>query len=144
MTEFNSSENTLDASAQTVFDKLSDLSNLKTFLANVPEDKIPADKREMFEKLQIEPDSILIEGGPTGQVKLEVTERKSPTLIKLKATNMPIDVALLLHIIPVDNTQCRTRVSVEADIPVFLKAMVSRPMQQLVDQFAQVLSAIKF
>lgn len=144
MTEFHSQENVHNVPARVVFDKLSDLSSLKTFLANVPEDKIPADKREMFESLEIEPDYIQIQGGPTGSIKLVVTERVSPALIRLKADNIPMDVCLLLRITPVDEAQCRTQVAIEADIPIFLKGMVSKPMQQVVDQFAQLLAAVNF
>lgn len=144
MADYKSQEIRLGVSAESVYDKLSDLNNLQSFLDKIPKDKIPADKLEQFKNLTITSDSISIQGGPTGSVTLEVVERIRPTLIKLKAANIPLDLTLSLAISTTSETECTTQVIINADIPAILKPMVGGPLQQIADQFASVLSAIPF
>lgn len=144
MAEFKSAEIKIDASAEKVFDKLSDLGNLQSFLDKIPEDKIPADKLEQFKNLEITPDSISIQGGPTGSVKLDVIERVRPSLVKLKAANIPLSLTLAVAINAIDEEHSSTQVIIDADIPAILKPMVAGPLQQIADQFSTVMSAIRF
>ena len=144
MADYKSQETKLNVSAEKVYDKLSDLSNLQSFLKDIPEDKIPADKLEQFKNLEITSDSITIKGGPTGAVTLEVAERVRPSLIKLRAANIPLSLTLSLKIESLGEFECKTQVVIDADIPMILKPMISGPLQQIADQFASVLSAISF
>lgn len=144
MTTFKSSEINLQASASNVFGRLSNLENLQSFLNNIPQDKIPADKMEQFRNMRITPDSISIPGGPVGEVTLNVVERTPDSLIKLKAANVPVDIFLSMCIKEVSDNSCAATVMIDADIPVMLKPMVSGPLQKIVDQFAMVLAAIPF
>ena len=56
MAEFKSAEPTLYAPIESVFNKLSDLENFKSFLDKIPADKIPADKLEQFKSIEITTD----------------------------------------------------------------------------------------
>lgn len=144
MAEFKSAETTIGASAEQVYDKLSDLGNLQSFLDKIPEDKIPADKMEQFKNLEITKDSISITGGPMGSVKLDVVERVRPSLVKLKAANIPLSLTLAVSITAIDDAKCTTQVVIDTDIPAILKPMVGGPLQQIADQFSIVMVAIPF
>ena len=73
MANFRSEEVNINAPAQRVFDKLSNLEALGGTLKNVPEDQIPADQRQMLEQITATHDSITFPGGPAGNI----TDRKS-------------------------------------------------------------------
>lgn len=134
----------VDAPASVVYEKLSNLENLKQLLDNLPADQIPEDKRQMFENLQITSDTISIPGGPVGAVKLRVTDKMPNSLIQLSGEGTPVAMYMRLEIEDKGASQCEVQVSMSLDIPVMLKPMVSGPLKKVVDQFIQVLGAIKF
>lgn len=144
MAKYHSSEETLQAPAEAVFDKLSNLENLRSLLDRVPSDKIPEDKRAMFESISITPDTITVPGGPVGSLTFRVTEKVNPTLIALSGEGAPVPLSLSMHITPLTETTCKAKVDIDIEIPAMLKPMVSGPIQKMADQFGEVLKAIPF
>ncbi len=144
MATYNSTEVSLHAPAQTVFAKLSNLENLRSLLDKVPADQIPADKRQMFDGITITPDSITVPGGPVGSLTFRVKEKIDPSLIKLEGEGAPVPMTLAMHISPDGEEYSRAKVEIDIAIPALLKPMVSGPIQQMADQFSQVLKAIPF
>lgn len=144
MAEFKSDETTINVSAQKVYSKLSDLENIRSYIDKIPEDNIPEDKLEQFRSLEITSDSISVKGGPTGSIKMNITKKVEPSLIRLEAADIPLSIALEVHIKEISENQCSQQVVIIADIPIFLKPMVSGPLQKVVDQFSAVLGVIPF
>ena len=144
MAIFKSGEVSLHAPADIVFTKLSNLENLRSLLDKVPADQIPDDKRQMFENITITPDTITVPGGPVGALTFRVKERVAPSLIKLEGEGAPVALNLLMHIEPEGSDYSRAQVEIDIAIPAMLKPMVSGPLQQMADQFSQVLKAIPF
>ncbi|MBD5355685.1 MAG: SRPBCC family protein [Bacteroides sp.] len=144
MAIFKSGEVSLHAPADTVFAKLSNLENLRSLLDKVPADQIPEDKRQMFESITITPDTITVPGGPVGSLTFRVKERIAPSLIKLEGEGSPVALNLSMHVAPDGSEYSRAQVEIDIAIPAMLKPMVSGPIQQMADQFSQVLKAIPF
>ena len=144
MATYKSDEVPLKASAQSVFDRLSNFESLKNLLAQVPEDQIPADKKEMFNSIRLSDDSIELPGGPVGSIRLKVVERTAPSRITLKGEGTPVPLQLQLDIHPVDEASCRAQAKVDLEIPAMLRPMISGPMQKMTEQFANVLRSIPF
>lgn len=144
MATFKSDKSIVNAPAETVYDKLSNLENLKQLLEKIPADKVPADKREMFENLQITEDTIDIPGGPTGAIRLRVADRLAPSLIRLAGEGTPIPLSMQLEIEPKGADQSEVQVSLSMEIPAMLKPMISGPVKKIVEQFAQMIQAIPF
>ena len=144
MAIYSSGEVNLNASAPNVFDKLSNLENLQGMLDKVPADRIPEDKRQMFENIKITPDTIEVPGGPMGNLIFRVTERIAPSLIKLKGEGIPIEMALILHLTPISDSSSSAKVDVDINLPAMLKPMVGGQIQKIANQFGEVLGAIPF
>lgn len=144
MAKYSSGEVTLPASADIVYSKLSNLENLKSLLQNVPADKIPADKREMFDNITITEDSITVPGGPVGALTFRVTEKKAPSLIKLQAEGSPIPLGMAMNIEPESATSSKAKVDIDIDLPLMLKPMLGGQIQKMAEQFGQVLQSIPF
>lgn len=144
MTTVKSDKRTIQASAEKVYDKLSNLDNLKPLLENLPEDKIPADKMEMFRNLKITSDTISFPAAPVGEITLRVTDRLPYSLIRLQGEGTPVALDMQLEIDPLGADECQVQVSINLDIPIMLRPMVSGPLKKVVDQFSQVLGAIPF
>ncbi len=144
MAKYKSEEVLLKASAEKVFNRLSDFESLKELLAKVPEDQIPVDKRDMFDNIRLTDDCIELPGGPVGTLKLRVVEKTAPTWIKLKGEGSPVPLSLQLNIHPIDETACRAVAQIDLDIPAMLRPMIAGPMQKMTSQFGQVLHSIPF
>lgn len=144
MAKYKSEEVLLQAPAETVFAKLSNLENLRSLLDKVPADKIPEDKRAMFESITITPDSITVPGGPVGALTFRVSEKIEPTLIALSGEGSPVPLGLSMHISPESESSCKAMVDIDIEIPAIMKPMVSGPLQKMADQFGEVLKAIPF
>ena len=144
MSEYKSDVKVVAAGAATVFDKLSNLENLRAFLDKIPEDKIPADKLEAIKQMELTEDSITVPGGPTGSITLNITERMPDSLIVLKPGAIPLDLKLELRIGDVSADESTIQVVIVADIPMMLKPMVKGPFNQLVTQFADMLASIPY
>ena len=144
MTTYSSEEITFNAPAEKVFDKLSNLENLKSLLEKVPADKVPEDKRQMFENIIITPDTIEVPGGPMGNLIFRLTDKEAPSLIKLSGEGIPIALALEMHIKPLTENSSSGKVDINIDIPAMLKPMVGGQIQKMAGQFGNILSAISF
>lgn len=144
MTKYSSPEVTLQAPADVVFNKLSNLENLRSMLDKVPADRIPEDKRQMFDNIKITPDTIEVPGAPMGSLIFRMVEKKEPDMIKLQGEGMPIAMSLTMHIKPEGATTSKGHVDFDIDIPMMLRPMVGGQIQKIADQFGDVLAAIPF
>lgn len=144
MTTIKGDKTVINAPAEKVFDKLSNLENLKPLLESVPRDMIPEDKREMYDSLKVTNDTISIPAGPVGSIVLRVTDRLPYSLISLTGEGSPVPMGMQLEIEGQGDDKCEVQVSIGLEIPAMLKPMVSGPLKKIVEQFSQVLSAIPF
>lgn len=144
MAEYKSAETPVKASAEAVFKKLSNLEGLKELLSRVPEDQVPADQRELFNQIQITPDTLSFPAGPVGNLTLKLTETVEPTFIKLEGVGTPVPMALMLHIHPSTEVSCSVQVQIDLQIPAMLKPMVSGPINKMVSGFADMLRNLPF
>lgn len=143
MSSFKSEKVDLNYSAEKVFNKLSNLENLKYLLEKVPADKIPEDQRQTLEQIEVTPETISIPAGPVGSMTLRLTEKKEPTLICLEAENSPVEMALIMHIEPVSESSCRIMIEIDR-IPKMLAMMIGGMLTKMADQFAQMIRMIPF
>ena len=144
MAVYKSKPAQINASADDVYGRLSNLSNLKSLMANIPQEAIPADKKEMFDAVVVSDDSISFPAGPVGEVKLKVVEKVAPRLIRLEGVGTPVPLSLSLSITPLSEVQCEASVSIDIAIPAMLKPMLGGTIQKMADQFGQVLGALKY
>lgn len=144
MAVFKSQIRQIQASAESVFDKLSNLENLKTLLANVPESAIPADQKDMFDNVKVTEDSISFPTGPVGDLTLKMTRKERPVLIELEGIGAPVALSMNLEIGIVSADACEATVSIDIAIPAMLKPMIGGTIQKMADQFAEMLSRLSY
>lgn len=142
MAVFKSPTANINAPAEVVFERLSNLENLKTLMAKVPEDKIPEDQREMFNAVKVTADTISFPAGPVGEITLRMDTKEPFSLIRLVGVGTPVDLSLALDIEAQGNDASQGTVTVDIAIPAMLKPMVAGPLNKLVSQFAQMLPAV--
>lgn len=144
MATYRSEDVTLGASADKVFDKLDNLQGLGEMIQNAPADQIPADKRDMLEKITVTTDTISFPAGPMGAITLRKTQSQAPSLIRLEGEGTPVPMSLSLHIVPMGEAACSAQVEIDLQIPAMLKPMVNGPLQKMTVEFANMLRAVPF
>ena len=114
---------------------ISDLSNIEKI-----RDRIPADK---IDKLAFTSDEITI-GSPVGEVTMKIIERDEPKCVKFQTVTSPVPMTMWVQMLPVEEQTSKIRVTIDADIPIFLKGMVSKPLQEAVEKIADALAMIPY
>lgn len=136
MTKFESSVRHIPYSQEAVYRNISDLSNLERV-----RDRIPADKIQDF---SFDKDSVTVNAPMVGNISLHIVEREEPKCVKFETTLSPMPFNLWIQILPVSETESKMKVTVKADIPFMLKAMVSGPLQDGVEKIAAALAAVPY
>lgn len=139
MATYKSDKVDIQASAQSVFRRLSNPENLRELLAKVPEGSLSEDQRAKLDQIELTADSITLSGAPMRSLTLRLTEKREPELIRFSGEGTPVPMALQVDITPLTDTMCQAQVVIELEIPMLLKPMVSGPMQQLVTQVGTLL-----
>lgn len=136
MSKFESSIKQIPYSQQAVYNKISNLENLEQVRDRIPEDKI---KDFSFDK-----DSVSVNVSPVGEIKLRIINREEPKCVKFASEQSPLAFNLWIQVLPVTETSCKMKVTVDADIPFMLKGMVSGPLKDGIEKIAEVLAMVPY
>lgn len=123
-------------SQEQVYGKLSDLNNLEAVKDRIPTDKV--------QDLQFDADTVSFSVSPVGRLSLRIVNREAPKCIKFEAVNSPLPFNLWIQLLPVTENECKMRLTIKAEINMFLKGMVSKPMQDGLEKLADMLAIIPY
>jgi hypothetical protein len=121
---------------ETVYKNLSDLSHLERL-----KDKIPADK---VGDVSFDQDSITFKVPMAGQVTMKVVNREEPKTIKLETVKSPVPLTFWIQLLPTDENSCKMKLTVKADVSLFMKGMIQKPLQEGLEKMADALAAIPY
>ena len=125
MSKFESSIKQIAYPQQSVYNMLSDLTNIERVKDKVPEDKLQG--------LTFDKDTISVNVPPVGAVSMRIIERDEPKTIKFAS-----------EILPVSETSSKMKLTIDADIPFFAKTMVSGPLKEGIEKIAEALATIPY
>ena len=118
-----------------VYAMLSDLSNIERVRDRLPEDKI--------QDLTFDTDSISI-STQMGAVKLVIVEREEPKTIKFETQESPLPFNFWIQLLPVTDTTCKMKLTIEADLNPLISGMVKKPLQDGIEKIADALQMIQY
>lgn len=136
MSKFESSIKQVPYPQQSVYDKISNLENLEKV-----RDRIPADKVQDF---SFDKDSVSVNVSPVGEIKLRIINREEPKCVKFETVQSPMPFNLWIQVLPVTETTSKMKVTVDADIPLMLKPMISGPLKDGIEKIADALAMIPY
>lgn len=136
MTQFESGVKMIPYPQDMVYNKLSDLNNLEAVKDRIPTDKV--------QDLEFDADWVKFNISPVGRMELRIVDREPVKCIKFEAANSPVPFNLWIQILPVTDNECKMKLTIKAEINMFLKAMVSKPMQEGIEKLATMLAAIPY
>lgn len=135
MTEFTSDIKTVPHSDESVFSMLSDLTNLERVKALITTDKV--------KNLTFDRDSCSMEINPIGKVVFTIVEREPNKTVKFEATS-PVPLNLWIQVKSADTETTKIKMTLRADLPPFLKPMLSGRIQKGLDEFSDVIAALPY
>lgn len=136
MTQFESSIKTIPCNQENVYSKLADLNNLESI-----KDKIPADK---VQDLNFSEDTLSFSVSPVGKIDLRIIERNPFKCIKFDTTNSPLPFNLWIQLIPVNEAECKMKLTIKAEVNPFIKGMIQKPLQEGLEKMADMLAKISY
>ena len=77
-------------------------------------------------------------------VTLRIIEREPCKCIKFEGDKSPIPVNLWIQVLPVTSEQAKLKVTIRAEVNMFMKAMVTKPLQEGVEKIADMLAMISY
>ena len=119
-----------------VYGVLSDLGNIEKVKEKLPE--------EAAKTLSFTRDTVSVEAPMVGQVSLRVAERREPGLVVLKAENSPIPTTMSVSMDPMPGGGCKLVVAIDAQLNVFVRSMVEKPLREGVEKIADALQTIDY
>jgi carbon monoxide dehydrogenase subunit G len=136
MTEFISDIKTIPYGNKVVYDTLADLNNLEKV-----KDRIPSDKIKDF---TFDGDSCSFTVQPVGKVRFSIIDREPLKTIKLTADQSPVTVNMWIQLKETGEQETKMKLTIKADLNPFIKPMVSKPLQEGINQLADVIAAIQY
>jgi len=126
---------------ESVFAKVSDLSNLRYLI-----DRIPADQKDQFnvQDMECTPDRVSCTVSPIGQIEVGVISREPFKCVKMETLRSPIKLTMWIQIVSTGSSSCKTKLTVDADLNVFMAKMVEKPLTQAVEKLAEMLSMLPY
>ena len=154
--KFESAVKIIPYTQDTVYGKISDLRNLEKVIQSLSDpsvqqkmkEQIPEGKLDGFaDKLKdvvCNEDSVSFSASPVGNICLRIVEREAPKCVKLAAEGAPIDVKLWIQILPENENSCKMKITAKAELNIFIKGMVSKPLQQGVEKLSDILASVPY
>jgi len=126
---------------ESVYNKVSDLSNLKHLT-----DRIPEDQRQgiNLENLECTPDKVTTTVSPIGQIEFGVVAREPYKCVKMETLRSPIKLTLWIQIVSTGDSSCKIKLTADADLNIFMAKMVEKPLTEAIEKLADMLSALPY
>ena len=152
MARYESKIKTINALQENVYRRLSNLSELQTLKDNMP----PELKEQVKAKLQEQSGGkvtlgnfsfdedharFTVNGMPTC---ISIVEREEPKCVKYAAENSPVACTLWIQMLPEAAYTTKIRVTIDIDIPFYLRPMVGSKLDGAADMIAEALTRIPY
>lgn len=139
--QFESNVKHVPYSQERVYNKLSDLNNLEGVRERLDMVKDKLDGK--LEDMSFDRDSITLKVQGIS-LTLRIIEREPLKCIKFEGDKSPIPLNLWIQILPVTQEEAKMKVTIRAEVNMFMKAMVSKPLQGGVEKLADMLAMLPY
>lgn len=139
--QFESNVKHVPYSQERVYNKLSDLNNLEGLRERLDMVKDKLDGK--LEDMSFDRDSITLKVQGIS-LTLRIIEREPLKCIKFEGDKSPIPLNLWIQILPVTQEEAKMKVTIRAEVNMFMKAMVSKPLQEGVEKLADMLAMLPY
>ncbi|MBR6282839.1 MAG: hypothetical protein IKR25_00905 [Muribaculaceae bacterium] len=144
METYKSNPQRIGCDINTIFSKLS---SPAVFRAQIEahRDQLPEEARANLDKVQFEDDAIAIES-PMGQLRLAVDQEQSqvPNRVVYTAAQSPVKFNMVIELNALDDQLTESVAALQLDLPIFMRAMVGKQLEQAAAKFGEMLAQLPF
>lgn len=152
LSKFESEVKHLAITADEAYARFGNLKNLETLKSRLDDPAVRetlereagadrvAEARAQIEKATFTEDMICLDS-PLGAVTLRIVERESPKLLKFAGEGTPIPLYLWLQFVP-EGEGSKMRVTLGAEVNIFMKGMVKGPLTKAAEGLASTLAML--
>ena len=155
MAKYESKVNMIpQATAEQVYNVLTNLSKLKPIFDNAPDNPIIRQKVEeagqdpaVLDKLrevEITDDSFSVAVPMLGRMTFAIAETEENRCVRYAVSGLPFETNVWVQVLPVSAGGSKMRITLKAELNMMLKMMVGSKLQQAVDGFAQMLATLPY
>ena len=143
----------ISAPVERVYATLSNLENLRPLIERAQNDEGLREKMrqagqgnalEQLKDIEITADSIAIPTPMFGTISMCIIEREEGKCIKFETQQSPVKANLWIQTLPVSSDQSKMKLTIDADIPFMLKAMMGGKLKDGVEKIADALAMINY
>ncbi len=137
------------AAHESVYNHLSNLTNLEPLFdpnrLNELKNQYPDTPDIKLENFRATVDECTFSISPIGTIGVQIIERDPFKLIKLTGSqSVPFQVNCWIQLLPIDNANCRLKITVHADLNPMIKMLVNKHLKNGIDQIAEALTKIQY
>ena len=137
MATFKSPKTEIGKSADELFDRFSDLSNLQTVL-----DGLSPEQRSQVGDVEFTADSLKIVTPQVGAIEFTVVDRVHPSKIVFGTKSSPVPLSMELDIEPTGECSSSVQTLIEVEIPAMLRPLIGPQLQKAADKFGELISGL--
>lgn len=152
MSRYESQVKTIYASQTNVYNRLSDLSQLETLKSRLTDEQKAMIKEKFDEvskgKVTVtdiaftqDTASCKIQGMP---LCVRIIDREELKTVKFAAENSPVPVTMWIQLIGTSPYETKAKVTIDIDVPFYLKPMIGSKLDGLADKVAEALTRIPY
>ncbi len=143
----------IGAPVERVYATLSNLENLRPLLERARTDESLREKMreagqenalDELQNITLTSDSIEIPAPMVGTISLKIIEREENKCIKFATEQSPIGANLWIQVLPETEATSKMKLTIDADIPFMLKAMIGSKLKEGIEKVADAIAMIQY
>jgi carbon monoxide dehydrogenase subunit G len=145
-TKYVSDVKVINNNQEVVFNYLSNFENLSKYvnegLLSKMTEQIPQIKISNFES---DTDSCRFQIAGMGLAEIRIIDREPYKTIKISSSgSMPVSIVFWIQLLPVSAYETKLRLTLDADMSMMIKMMVSKKLEEGINRLADVLAALPY
>lgn len=149
----SSSVKQVNAPVERVYATLSDLNNLRPIIERAQNDETLKEKMreagqgnalDSLKDVTLTADSLEIPAPMVGTISLRIIEREENKCIKFVTDKSPVNANLWIQVLPETESTSKLKLTIDADIPFMLKAMVGSKIREGIEKVADAIAMIQY
>ena len=147
--KYSSEVKFIDSPQESVYNHLANLKNLEplfdpTRLKEL-KDQHPNTPDIKLENFSATADECSFSINPVGNIGVQIIEREPSKLIKLTGSkSVPFQVNCWIQLLPVDQSNCKIKITLHAELNPMIKMHVGKHLKDGVDHIAEAICKLKF
>ena len=137
MATYSSKPIEIPMQAESVYEKVSNLSGFQERIDNLPQDV-----KDKIGAVRFTEDSIIINAATVGDMVLSISEKVPGKRVAFTANGAPVPIVMSINLENIDNEKTLVTTCIEVEIPAMLKPLVGPKLQEAAEKFGDMIGNI--